>query len=567
MKIFRLISLFLLLICVKGISQPVVTSFSPTSAVVGATITISGKNFSTNPTNNIVSFGNVTGSVVSATATYLSVTVPKGASYSQITVSVNNLTGYSSGFFTPTFTSCTNDSLTFVATDSVYKTVPYWDASNSDLNGDGKPEILSTNGDTIFILMNVSTLLNDSFTKISFTTSTSFTPITVAIADFDGDGKPDIISYNSSATFAIFKNTGTNSTISFGKEIDFNLDTISIQDINVADFDGDGKPDLIITVFNNKGGQELIWVLRNTSIGKKISFAKPVALSIGSQGLSPTIPFNVYFSQAKVGDFNGDGKVDIAVNYAYYDFESGGYAISLFTNTSTKNNISFDSAATIVALANANFGTGPVGTQSLVFSIGDMNGDGKIDIVYASTNLFAIGGAAPYYYFDMLENTSSSSNISFKSIGPPSIYEVQPNGWQITSPSIQVADMDGDGKPDIMGGSQIFLNGCTLPVTLLDFSAKTIGKQIAINWQTSTELNTANFIIQRSTDGSTFTDIGTVKAIGSGANSYSFTDKTPTNGINYYRLKSVDKDGSLSFSKIVSASLTTNNYLSQPCKR
>ena len=98
-----------------------------------------------------------------------------------------------------------------------------------------------------------------------------------------------------------------------------------------------------------------------------------------------------------------------------------------------------------------------------------------------------------------------------------------------------------------------------LPVTLLDFAAKPIGKQVALHWQTATELNTSHFIIQRSTDGSSFKDIGTVKAIGSGANSYSFTDKNPVNGINYYRLESVDKDGASTFSKVVSASLTIDD--------
>ena len=98
-----------------------------------------------------------------------------------------------------------------------------------------------------------------------------------------------------------------------------------------------------------------------------------------------------------------------------------------------------------------------------------------------------------------------------------------------------------------------------LPVTLDLFTAVTKNKTIQTNWHTATELNTSHFIVQHSTDGNSFTDIGTIKAIGSGANSYSFTDETPTNGINYYRLKSVDKDGSLSFSKLVSASLTTNN--------
>ena len=97
-----------------------------------------------------------------------------------------------------------------------------------------------------------------------------------------------------------------------------------------------------------------------------------------------------------------------------------------------------------------------------------------------------------------------------------------------------------------------------LPVKVSSINAIQQGKSIQTNWHTSTELNTANFIIQHSTDGSSFTDIGIVKAIGSGANSYSFTDTHPTSGTNYYTLRSVDKDGSSSYSKVVSIQLTVD---------
>jgi hypothetical protein len=92
----------------------------------------------------------------------------------------------------------------------------------------------------------------------------------------------------------------------------------------------------------------------------------------------------------------------------------------------------------------------------------------------------------------------------------------------------------------------------TLPVKLINIEATNSNGIVAISWQTSTETNTANFIIQHSTDGNSFTSIGTVKATGSGANRYSFTDTHPTNGTNYYRLQSVDKDGASTFSKVVS---------------
>ena len=92
----------------------------------------------------------------------------------------------------------------------------------------------------------------------------------------------------------------------------------------------------------------------------------------------------------------------------------------------------------------------------------------------------------------------------------------------------------------------------TLPVTLSSFTAIVNNKTIQTNWETATELNTSHFIMQHSSDGTSFTDIGTVNAIGIGANSYDFTNYNPANGMNYYRLQIVDKYGSSTYSKVVS---------------
>ena len=104
------------------------------------------------------------------------------------------------------------------------------------------------------------------------------------------------------------------------------------------------------------------------------------------------------------------------------------------------------------------------------------------------------------------------------------------------------------------------IGGAITPVALASFMAITNNRTITTNWHTATELNTSHFIIQRSTDGSSFTTIGTIKAVGSRANGYSFTDTHPTNGTNYYRLKSVDKDGASTFSKVVSAEIVDSRY-------
>jgi len=133
---------------------------------------------------------------------------------------------------------------------------------------------------------------------------------------------------------------------------------------------------------------------------------------------------------------------------------------------------------------------------------------------------------------------------------------------QLFDPTNSVVDMSGnlyicDAENNRI--RKVTLSNGSLPVTLSSFTANVHNKTIETEWVTATELNTSHFIIQHSTDGSSFTDIGTVKAIGIGANSYAFTDNKPANGINYYRLESVDKDGATSFSKVVSVLPTIND--------
>ena len=102
--------------------------------------------------------------------------------------------------------------------------------------------------------------------------------------------------------------------------------------------------------------------------------------------------------------------------------------------------------------------------------------------------------------------------------------------------------------------------GGTTPVTITDFQVVHKNETGLLSWSTKTEINTHYFIIQHSTDGTSFKEIGSVKAIGIGANNYAFSDNNPVNGINYYRLKMLDKDGSISYSKVVSIELSIINF-------
>ena len=105
----------------------------------------------------------------------------------------------------------------------------------------------------------------------------------------------------------------------------------------------------------------------------------------------------------------------------------------------------------------------------------------------------------------------------------------------------------------------ILVLNSTLPISFKDLIAYSNTNSILLNWNTSIEVNTSHFIIQHGIDGKSFTNIGSVNAIGNGANSYVFTDKTPISGTNYYRLQSVDKNGAISYSKVITVQFANSN--------
>ena len=93
-----------------------------------------------------------------------------------------------------------------------------------------------------------------------------------------------------------------------------------------------------------------------------------------------------------------------------------------------------------------------------------------------------------------------------------------------------------------------------LPVELLNFQAKAAGKSNQLIWRTASEKNNDGFEIERSADGQTFYKIGFVKGFGTVQTTqyYTMTDAQPLNITNYYRLKQLDTDGAIAYSKIVS---------------
>jgi trimeric autotransporter adhesin len=234
-----------------------------------------------------------------------------------------------------------------------------------DLDGDGKPEIVTANQDsgTISVLRNFGApgnLTTNSFAS-ALTFATGSGPQNVMLADMDGDGKPDAVTVNLNSTagaISVLRNLSTQGNIAFAPKVDFSGPTYSYN-LMIGDMDGDGKLDVVSVSFAT--GQS-VSVYRNTSTPGSFStssLAPRVDFALGGWGNGMTL-----------GDVDGDGKPDVAA------VTQGSSKLSLFRNLSTPGSFSSSSLA---ARLNFTSGSNPYGV-----AIGDLDGDGRPDIVFAN---------------------------------------------------------------------------------------------------------------------------------------------------------------------------------------
>jgi len=402
---------------------PSIVTFAPTSGPIGTTVTITGDNFGAMPADNIVYFGATRATVTAASATQLTVEVPAGATYQPITVQVSGLIAFSSTPFAVTFPGGgTIDACSYAPkVDFISGTTPL-STYIGDLDGDGKADLVTgnQNSNTISVFRNTST--TGTVDATSFTSKVDFAvgsqPYLVVIGDIDGDGKLDIAAANNqSNAVSVLRNTSTPGSItasSFATKVDF---TVGLNPFSVAigDLDADGKPELVVSNYNSN----------SVSVFKNIGAAG----SFTSGSLATKIDFTTASgpSSVMIGDLDGDGKPDLA---------TGGNltTISVLRNTTTPGTIDGTSFA-----AKVDFTTG---SYPRSMAIGDLDADGKQDLVYANFNSNTIS---------ILRNTTSIGTITPGSFAPKVDFVTGSNPHGVT-----IDDLDGDGKPDIAvanGGS------------------------------------------------------------------------------------------------------------------
>ncbi|MFM7019787.1 MAG: putative Ig domain-containing protein [Aquirufa sp.] len=191
---------------------------------------------------------------------------------------------------------------------------PVYAADRADLNGDGKVEVVVA-GKGVSILNNETpagslTLPEFKYNNFNITfPQNDGTANSVKIADFDGDGRMDVVySNDASNSVSVMRNTYSSTGIlSFANAIHFATpDLQNTYMLAVGDMNGDGKPDIIVSDYSAAGGfSTKIAYLENTSSVGSISFASEVMVASTA---------NRVYSQLELADVDGDNKLDIVAS-------------------------------------------------------------------------------------------------------------------------------------------------------------------------------------------------------------------------------------------------------------
>jgi hypothetical protein len=156
--------------------------------------------------------------------------------------------------------------------------------------------------------------------------------------------------------------------------------------------------------------------------------------------------------------------------------------------------------------------------------------------------------ATTYRYLQITYSGSAACNGT---TAPLKDYLAVPN-WPITSST----GADGNFVRWTDTVATYYNNGCTeiiLPVKLVNLFVSFSNNTNMVQWQTSEEINTANFIVEKSYDGKNFISATTIPAAGQSSTlqSYRFADQAVQFRPTYYRIKTIDRNGQFDYSKIV----------------
>lgn len=179
-------------------------------------------------------------------------------------------------------------------------------------------------------------------------------------------------------------------------------------------------------------------------------------------------------------------------------------------------------------------------------------------VTYLRLNVIGAGIPAKVLFGPQTKFTMTI-NLVGTTVGGPNQQTINDAYDAAISQNLNAGDDNANGPIEV-------IPSVVVPVKLATFNASKAGTASLLKWTTSQESNSSVIIIERSADGNNYAKIGEVPAAGysASARNYSFTDASPLNGENYYRLKMVDKDGKFEYSVVrtVNFSAASDTYVS-----
>jgi hypothetical protein len=279
------------------------------------------------------------------------------------------------------------------------------------LAGSGSPDMVVSN----FGNGTASVFAHDPANPGKFLAATTLNtggqPNQVVSADINGDGLPDLVFADLSTSgnaIVMLQNAATPGQFTAPLNLATGGMTASVA---IGDVNGDGKPDIIATVYDSNGnnGQVIVFLQSTTTPG---TFAAGVTFPAGAQPQS-----------VRIADINGDGLPDLVVaNRGPGNNGTGSPGVSVLLQNSA-------TPSTFLAPVTYTTSWGAVDV-----AVADLNGDGKPDLVVASLGPAPTGAVSV-----LLQSTTTAGTFGtatrYAGYGQPL--------------SVAVADLNGDGHPDI----------------------------------------------------------------------------------------------------------------------
>jgi hypothetical protein len=277
------------------------------------------------------------------------------------------------------------------------------DFAVADVNGDGKPDLIEPDGNTVafYVFLGNGDGTIQPFTVITVENS-SGSCASVAVADFNGDGKPDVV-------VGCDNGTGPKVAVMFGNgDGTFQPAALypispSPAPISIGDLNGDGKPDIIIGSGTAGASGPAFEILLNKGDG---------TFKVSDFALSDR-----FIMASTLADFNGDKKLDLAI------LRGNGDVRVYFGNGDGTFTLSHEYAVHAPQIFQG------------YLAVSDFNSDGKLDLI-VTANL--PGGKVPNTYAIMYGNGDGTFQAP----------QLHPGAKNATVTGVVTGDFNGDGKAD-----------------------------------------------------------------------------------------------------------------------